>query len=437
MDVLPLHNMNSGTGPNPIPRREYGRKFGRESVAGLDAIRGFAALGVVLFHAWIPYLKHPMPGLNWSVRDDASEVADFLCWWTELFIMPLFLVMAGFLAWRTLQKRGPTALVRSRARRLLKPLAFGALIVLPIDLYIWVLGWVAEGIVPAHKLRSLKFEPQLDEHLWGLAHLWFLQYLFLYVVVVATVVRLRNRFAILSRFVFGPRLAITAIVLAGSVTLYFHPQVVWGFQHGFLPVPSKWFYSGLSFSLGVAMAVYDPDLNWAKQHARRLIAPAAISSIAAVWLGQWHLAGGQALSAQIALAVLTCASSILITVSLIGFVVARCDRVSKSIGYLAAASFWIYIVHHPILGLVHIDLKFMLPGVSPVLKTLIAFAITSGVCVLTYEGLVRTTALGRALGFDWQFPVAPATPDSNAVEPPTILLPAATARDANQTRRAA
>ncbi len=84
--------------------------------AGLDAIRGFAALLVVLFHACIPYLTHPMPGLAWPVRDASSGVVDFFYWWTELFIMPLFLAMAGFFAWKTLQVRGRSDLVKSRAR---------------------------------------------------------------------------------------------------------------------------------------------------------------------------------------------------------------------------------------------------------------------------------------------------------------------------------
>jgi glucan biosynthesis protein C len=102
--------------------------------AGLDAVRGFAALGVVLFHACIPYLKYPMPGLTWAVRDDVSGIANFFYWWTELFIMPLFLVMAGFLAWKTFQKRGRAELIKSRARRLLKPLLFGIVVILPLDL---------------------------------------------------------------------------------------------------------------------------------------------------------------------------------------------------------------------------------------------------------------------------------------------------------------
>jgi peptidoglycan/LPS O-acetylase OafA/YrhL len=71
---------------------------------------------------------------------------------------------------------------------------------------------------------------------------------------------------------------------------------------------------------------------------------------------------------------------------------------------LAAASFWIYLVHHPILGLVQLDLKWLVPGANPVAKTAAAFLIASGFSLLSYEGLVRRTALGRLLGFSWEAP---------------------------------
>ena len=106
MDVLPLQN-----GSQPA------KKF-----AGLDGLRAFSALGVVLLHACVPYARHPMPGLAWPVHDGSSGIVDLVLWSIELFIMPVFLVIAGFFAYRGLQRHGETTLVRQRARRLLIPL---------------------------------------------------------------------------------------------------------------------------------------------------------------------------------------------------------------------------------------------------------------------------------------------------------------------------
>lgn len=421
MDVLPLRTADSPPG--------------KTNFAGFDAIRAVAAFGVVLLHSCVPYLQHPMPGLAWPVRDTASPIVDFGFWWIELFIMPLFLVIAGFLAWRTLQRRGVAALVKSRAQRLLTPLLFGILVVLPLDLYCWVLGWVAEGLVAPIKLKSLKFDGVIDRDLWGLSHLWFLQYLFLYVVAVAIAIFARQRFAILKRLRLSLPALTSIVLLAGSLTLYVRPEVVWGFQHAFLPIPSKWFYSGLFFAFGAGLAAHDGQLALLKQHSQRLVVPAISFSFAAVLLGRWQLAsdGSQQL-AEITLAGLTCASGLLVTSALIGVAVTRINRVPQSVHYLAAASFWIYLVHHPILGLVQLDLKWLVPGAYPVAKMAAAFLIASGLSLLSYEGLVRRTALGQLLGFSWK---APSMRDQNESVLSIDSLPAEHSPVDKETRKAA
>jgi peptidoglycan/LPS O-acetylase OafA/YrhL len=389
MDVLPLRSQK-GSAP-------------RLNVAGFDAVRAGATFGVVLLHSCVPYLQHPMPGLAWPVRDVASAWVDFGFWTIELFIMPLFLVMSGFLAWRTLQRQGGWNLVRSRAGRLLKPLLFGAVVVLPLDLYAWVLGWVCEGSVAAVKLRSLKFDGQMDRDLWGLSHLWYLQYLFLYVACLAGAVFVSHRWRIAKRVAIGPRLVTALVLCIGTLVLSWRPEVVWGFQHSFAPVPSKWLYSGLFFAFGAMLAAHDEHLEWLMANVHRLLVPTALFGLSAVLLGRWHLSGGEGeqVLARITLALLTCVAAAMLSLSILGSVCRRVDRVSLLVQYAAAASFWIYLVHHPIVGLVHIDLKWLMPQTSPAWKTAIAFAVTSGLCLLTYEGLVRRTALGSWLGLSW------------------------------------
>ncbi len=411
MDVLPLHTADS---PRP-----------RATIPGLDAVRALAALGVVLLHSCVPYLKNPMPGLVWPVRDSTSSLVDIGFWTIELFIMPLFLVLAGMFAWNTLARRGTRALVKSRARRLLIPLLFGMIVILPLDLYCWVLGWVADGTVAPVKLRSLKFDAAVDRELWGLSHLWFLQYLFLYVVAASVVTTVscwaRFRFAGARRWIPRPSTFPFVLLSIAILVLYLHPEVVWGFQHSFAPLPSKWVYSGIFFAFGAMLGAWDGELLWLKARATRLAAPAIACTAAAVILGRWYLSGDDNQNAQSAhyaqftLAALTAFSALLVTMSIIGMA-ARIDRISNSIRYLAAASFWVYLVHHPVVGLVHIDLKFVLEGVHPAVKTALAFGITSGVCLLTYEGLVRRSALGRMLGFAWKRPTV------NSFDGPDITI---------------
>ena len=409
MDVLPIRPTDAAlSAPALLTPTD------KPNFAGLDALRCFAALGVVLLHSCVPYLRYPMPGLSWSVSDSPHTAIDILFWSIELFIMPLFLVLAGFFAWQTLQRRGPKVLFRGRARRLLVPLLFGAIVILPLDLYCWVGSWVAEGIVSPVKLKSLKLDHPLGEHLWGLSHLWFLQYLFLYITCLALFAMAAKRYPWIKEYQPGLRTSLGLTLAAATVILCIEPQVVWGFQHSFFPVPAKWLYSGLFFTLGLILAIHDPKLHWVSQQSTRLIGPALITSFIALLLGRWQLAQWESISAQsqhagvslagVFLATMTATGALLATLSLIGISVKKISTIPTSIRYLAAASFWIYIVHHPILGLTHLDLKLLLPEASPLLKISLSFATACCLSVLTYEGLVRRSKLGQLLGFQWNLP---------------------------------
>jgi peptidoglycan/LPS O-acetylase OafA/YrhL len=413
-----------------VPLRREPERPQKTNFAGFDAIRALAALGVLLLHACVPYLQHPMPGLAWPVRDSQSALVDVLFWGIELFIMPVFLVMAGMLAWQSLHRHGPGNLVKTRARRLLIPLAFGILVILPLDLYAWLLGWIGEGLIPAVKLKSLKFDNGIDRDLWGLSHLWFLEYLFLYVAVLAGASVLAGRSVRFARLLPSTNVAFALLLVSGAVTLWFRPEVVWGFQHSFLPVASKWLYSGTFFLGGVLIAKSDPQLTWLTSQVPRFALPCLALAACTVMLGRWQLAGGQNTAASTLLAVMTTVSAWGITLCIIAWATKKVTRLPVSIQYLCAASFWIYVVHHPLMGLIHTDLKWLLPGVAPGIKSMIAWVTCAGFCLLLYEGFVRKTALGQWLGFAWSIPRQPPTEAE-------IIIPIGQETEPISTRRAA
>ncbi|QDT04290.1 glucans biosynthesis protein [Rubripirellula lacrimiformis] len=418
-----------------------GNSGSETTFAGLDLVRAAAAIAVVALHAGVPYLKHPMPGLGWTVQDTPSEAVDFAFWSLELIVMPLFLVIAGFFTWRSLGRSQPSGVVRSRAKRLLIPLLFGMLVVLPLDLYLWVLGWVTDGAVPMVKMKSLKFDGSIDRNLWGLSHLWFLPYLFTYVAILAAAKAAWDRWGqrtakfgqgMLRQIQPGSRtidsICIAALAGAASIVLIFRPEVVWGFQHAFLPVASKWTYHAIFFALGVSLAWNDPQLDGLKRWAPRLAIPTLMMGFATIRLGQWQLLAvdpspisvdlsSQMVSMQIEgeylfrsnlshaiTAVMTATTAVLATLVIMGLAMRHVLSVSTAVKYVAAASFWIYLVHHPILGLAHIDLKWFATGFSPVAKMIFAATISVAFSIATYEGLVRRTRLGKILGFQYSLP---------------------------------
>lgn len=400
-------------------------RVSRHPIAGLDRVRAGAALGVVLLHACVPYLRHPMPGLVWPISDSTSGLADWMFWGIEVFIMPVFLVLAGFLLWHSSQRSQPIELLRSRAKRLLIPLTFGLLVILPIDLYVWTLGLVAEGQVAAVKLKSFKFEQPLSEQIWGTAHLWFLGYVFLYVTVAAAAMSVRRRSPRLTTWLDradSSRLILPIILLAAVLSIYLAPEVVWGFQHGFAPVPSKWLYCGTYFLGGWLMGRWDPSLQSLQARAGRFFGVGVVSLLVTIPLGIWHLDQSGAGIALATLALMTTLSAATLTLGLIGLATGSSWPVGRVVSYLAGASFWIYLIHHPLLGLLHIDLKWLLPEASGLTKLLLSFGATILVSLLTYEYIVQRTRLGLWLGLRIE---KPATSESRDEDSSPLELPKA------------
>jgi len=375
-----------------------------------DVIRAFAAVMVVYLHACVPYLTHSMPGLVWPVVDEASGICDAMFWAIEIVVMPLFLVISGFYAYKSLAGTDWQSFLQSRTRRLIRPLLFGMIVILPIDLYIWMAGLIAEGHMPLAKLRSLKVPSPYGDNLWGLSHLWFLMYAFLYgVVMVAAAHQMRHGIPMRLRPTVR-RLSIISILSIGALTLIASPEVVFGFQHSFIPVLSKWLYSGTFFAGGIAIAVFDPSFRMIDRLAMRHLSVGAMATIAAVMLGRWTLRTdftrfeASHWLVSISLAMTTVGAAWCVTLGAMGMANRSSTRLlkyplaSRMIRYVAGASFWIYLVHHPIVGLVHIDLKWLAPGLWPVAKSLLTLGIAVGWGLISYEVVIRRTRFGQFIG---------------------------------------
>lgn len=436
----------AGVQPAPATDEEKARHFERE--LGPDVVRAIAAFFVVYLHASIAYLEPAMPGLAWPIRDTPSRFIETTFWLIEIFIMPLFLIVAGFYAQRSWANGGGRGLIRSRVQRLLKPLAFAAVVLLPLEYYLWLTGWVIEGAISADRLWTWKVPRMARQHLMGTAHLWFMLYLFLYCVALSAMAGLfpgslgRRREAAtllpedmqsgkaawptgvgkLTRLgnalrwdgCHGRRVQSVGVLVAGIAILSIAPQVVFGFQHGFLPVPSKWLYSGTYFLGGAWIAAQDQSWRICGQHAGRFAIGGLICGIAAVLMGQWAIETADPVSLvfgiswlpRMVLASLTVISAWSLSFGIIGFsnrVAPRLSEqrgVAEAIAYLAAAGFWVYLVHHPLVALLHLDMKLLLPGVSPEIKWGLTLVTALGLCLGSYHVCIRGSRLAIKFGLE-------------------------------------
>src|ERR1700733_3862064 len=101
-------------------------KFGNgpvlsERFHALDAVRGFALLLGVVFHATLSFI--PSPVRFWVVEDiHPSTTLALLCFVIHIFRMTTFFLIAGFFAHMSFHRRGARAFVTDRLRRIALPL---------------------------------------------------------------------------------------------------------------------------------------------------------------------------------------------------------------------------------------------------------------------------------------------------------------------------
>lgn len=385
----------------------------------MDWLRALAAILVVMLHAAIPYMSHPLPGLYWSIPAiERSDVVNLLGWAIDGFVMPVFFIMNGYFAARLLQQRGAGAFLRHRLSRIGGPFLLACALILPMDLYIWMTGWVICDLISMDELLALKIHSDIGDALHGVSHLWFLQYVLLYCLGACWLSQLwqhwhvdtpekgpsnkhQDRAAQSHARSFGSRLAIAilpllaGILVAGSI-LWWQPRIVIGFRHHWVPMWENLIFYLVPFSLGWfwerhSSARLLPEFRWGVQ-----LVLAGLAFVV-MWpeLVQ-HLNHESIPMIRARVPFLFAAFGILMSTGLFGGLLSLpLRRVPAAIAYLSKASFWIYLFHHPVVALMQVNLLHV--RTTPLIKFGLSALVGVLFCLLTYEGLVRKTVLGQIL----------------------------------------
>src|SRR5690606_492626 len=91
----------------------------------LDAVRGFALLLGVLFHAGLSFVPGMIPGL-WAIVDSSPSTSlSVVLFTSHIFRMTLFFFIAGFFARLAFHRKGTRAFWADRAKRIAVPLVVG------------------------------------------------------------------------------------------------------------------------------------------------------------------------------------------------------------------------------------------------------------------------------------------------------------------------
>ncbi|MBW0117171.1 acyltransferase family protein [Pseudonocardia sp. KRD-169] len=358
----------------------------------MDALRAAAlGLGIVL-HSLIPFA----PGALWLVTDSqTSEAVGAPLVLIHLFRMVLFMMLAGYFGRMVLHRRGAGAYLRDRTLRILMPLvAFWPVAVLSLGILAGV-NVELRGVEAPAMVTTDVSSPLLA---FTPGQLWFLLVLMECVLITVAVravarrvvgpdrvSRLSGRAGALLASPFGVVLA-AAPYLAG---LLVQGHTAGGIVEPFTVLPEV---APLVTYLGAFLVGW--FLHGHTAALPRLGATWPAHLVAAVALSAAVLLGSAALPLWAA-AVLTAVAGWTWTYGLVGLCSRHLTRERPAVRYLADASYWMYLLHLPLLVGIEIvlaDLTWPIP-----VKLAVTWVGSGVVLLLSYDLLVRDTWLGRWL----------------------------------------
>ena len=373
----------------------------------LDAVRACALLGGILLHALMSY----MPGFreaNWPLSDNSTNAGlGVLYFVIHLFRMSLFFLIAGFFARLLQQRLGTKGLIKNRLRRLGLPLIAFYFLVLPFAFIAFIWGMRQLGIPGAGK--NAAFPPVIGPPVpWF--HLWFL-YLLLFICLLVVAMRalvirldtggtLRSTVSRLLGCAFSLRIAPVLLGAPVAVSMFLSP---WWVQWNGVPSPIVGLVPDFPGLLAYGTAFLVGWFVQREQENLRILA------------SDWHLyALGAVVGTAVALYVVGITpkfgivelSSVERAVyagaymfaqwcgmfAVIGLAVRYLQSPSARWRYLADASYWMYLVHFPIVLLLQ---AWMLRWpLHWSIKLSMVLVITSVLLFTSYHYLVRSTFMG-------------------------------------------
>ncbi len=390
----------------------------------LDAVRAFALLLGIVFHACLSFLSS---WVGWAVMDvSTSRVVDAFATVSHSFRMGLFFLIAGFFSHLTFHRKGLRSFLQTRFLRVAVPFLVGWWLLRPLVVSGWIIGGASMrgeadffgGLREA--FLTLRAQP---EAIYTGTHLWFLYYLMLATVLVlalrmalktsAPLVRVADA---LTRWIATHPLGIALLALPTG-------WVVWTIGQWSVATPDQslapyWKVLGVyggCFGLGWMLRRNDLLAEFSRLTPTRIII-GVMSVGATLWLARYQADPGHPhfhraqLTAGFAYGFMAWS---LIMLTLGGF--ARLIQGSSTVvRYVADSSYWMYLIHLPIVLWLQIAVA-ELPWHWSLKLTAISAA-TIAFSLLTYDLFVRSTFIGRLLNgqrrqrviFAWRWSGRPA-----------------------------
>ncbi len=376
----------------------------------LDAARAFALIAGIIFHASISFM--PI-FIGWAVMDiSTSPIVPVFMTIAHSFRLELFFLIAGFFAHMKFHTDGVHNFLRSRLVRIAVPFMIGWFLLRPMLMSAWIMG--AESMRgEANILNALKTGfatlGDLPKDLFVGTHLWFLYYLLfisLSVVLIRYLLSLHKpaqqkiiQIADASmRWVCSSRFAIFAAAIPTASCLWFMSH--WGMDtpdKTLVPhIPVTVIYGGF-FLFGWLLHRQESLIEYFSRLTPSKFVLCLIAIFATNWLSNFQM---QLAHPQYSLIktgfFFSYAIMMWSLVSLtLGLFKHFFDRPNKTVRYIAGSSYWLYLLHLPIV--IWLQIAFAELPLHWSVKLVSISVLTIFTSIVLYDAFVRSTLIGAVI----------------------------------------
>lgn len=376
----------------------------------LDATRAFALILGIVFHASLSFMPMYM---GWAVQDvSTSALVKVFMTVSHCFRMETFFLLAGFFSYVTFHRKGAWEFVRSRAIRIVAPFVVGWFILRPLLVSGWIMGFASlHGKVDVRAGLAGGFQSlsTLPSGIFTGSHLWFLYYLAM-VTTLALAVRGLTR----ANSVCRAKLVQWADTYTASLANSRFSLLILGFQTALI----LWFMRSWGMDTPdqslvphvPALTIYGGffGLGWMLGRQRELLSRlarltpdrwifAVLGILGITLLGdiERNPAHVHYRAAHVAYALSYGIAMWGLVFLTIGIFKKLCSKPNDFVRYVAESSYWMYLIHLPIIIWLQIAVA-ELP-LHWTFKLAFVSATTIAISLVTYELFVRATIIGWVL----------------------------------------
>ena len=358
---------------------------------GLDALRGIAMLLGIVLHAALPFMVG-MPISIWPTDKYSSESINVIFEFIHIWRMPLFFILAGFFAKLVIDRYSWNYWWKNRLRRIGLPLLIFTPIMGASIPWIWTYGWGKNSSY----FFTLEGGPW---HLWFLFHLiFFVFFSFICISANSVLKRLRlafigyllsylNIFSWVAKFkIFQSQYPIPLIILLTLIGLWT------GFDLIENPI-----LSALFFAFGYGLYKNIKLLDFMKKYWLQYLIVSVFFFVIylSIYKNIDFLDPSTWETWAIPYSLLKAINAILFSYAFIGLAEAKFGNYSPTLRYISDSSYWIYLIHLPLVAFITFFL-FRFP-IFVEFKFIIAIVSTTVIGLISYKFLVRSSIIGILL----------------------------------------